>query len=324
MGTTLADATGRARETIGNVAGCRSGRADPLHSSDRGEASSSYPCGHAPRESVNACWRLEHRNGTQTCLHALVRALLDAAGMKTSLVVGVLLFSACATERTFPLEIEGYATSPTLRMEAGVSFNDRDESPVTRVRVDVWRADSGEGDAPREVLADAVVHVRPPGSEPVSAGWTDDPEGGFYTATLDGWVDAIAIDVRHREDAVVIEHARALSDPDEISFDVPATLTMKTAHDLYWTGDGRPVNAMVIVYGASVGFTHLGSALNVDSGEYHLRDSVFPFEGEYLVGLTRLVEYPSLPGESLFDAHGSITFSSVSNRQVRVVPPPFE
>jgi hypothetical protein len=81
---------------------------------------------------------------------------------------------------------------------------------------------------------------------------------------------------------------------------------------------------MVIVYGADLGFTHLGSALNVDSGEYHLRDSVFPFEGDYLVGLTRLVEYPSLPGESLFDAHGSITFSSVSNRQVRVVPPPFE
>lgn len=244
--------------------------------------------------------------------------------MKTSLVLGALLLTACATERTFTLEIEGYATSSTLRMDTDVSFNDRDETPITRVRVDVWRSESGEGDAPREVLADAIVRVGPPGTELVSATWTDDPEGGFYAATLDGWIDGIAIDVRHREDAVVIEHARALSDPDEVSFDVPAELTMKTAHDLYWTGDGRPVNAMVIVYGANVGFTHLGSALNVDSGEYHLRDSVFPFEGEYLVSLTRLVEYPSLPDESLFDAHGSITFSSVSNRQVRVVPPPFE
>jgi hypothetical protein len=166
--------------------------------------------------------------------------------------------------------------------------------------------------------------VGEPGGESVSATWVDDPDSGGYVAELDGWVDAIAIDVRHGDDAVVIDHARAIDDPDEVSFDVPAEVSVQTRHDLHWNGQGRPVNAFVLVFSAPTGFTHLGSLATIDSGEYSLASSTVPFEGEYLVAMTRMVDYHTLPGESLFDAHGSVTFSSVSNRRVRAVPPPLK
>lgn len=223
--------------------------------------------------------------------------------------------AACATEGV-PNNLEG-VPNPNLFVQAQADFTVCDGAPCTSFAVELHRPDgSYASETSVSISADGAPQRLAPFDDQSGSGI---PNAGRHLLAVDGWIDAVQIDVTAGGDAASLFAVATITTPDEAAIALPDQLVVGATPSLEWESQGRPVLASVL-FATEVPALRFGflQALQVETGSFEIGPTVFTDVGDYTISLIRSLDHVLGSG----DDHLLLTWSSVSSKRVTVVTSP--